>query len=400
MEQQTKQPTAQPVGVIGGGQLAQMMGWAARRLGIPWVVQAASPADPAVAVAEEIIWGAVTDVAATARLLERCSVVTFENEFIPLAQLLPLDPEGCRFRPSLDTLKPLLDKGEQREFLSHLGLPVPGFQLLPDSAGRADLANLDPLVDRLNRFPVVLKQRRHGYDGQGTQILHHSQALQQALQKQSGIPLLLEEWIPFERELAVVIARSMVGEIQVYPVAETLQVEQICRRVIVPARIPQSVASKVQEMAAHLMEKLQAVGVFGLELFWVPEEHPKAGIWINELSPRVHNSGHYTLDACLTSQFEQHLRAITGQPLGDPALKCGGAVMVNLLGYEHSQSDYAEKRTALARIPNATVHWYNKTPARPGRKLGHVTVCLPTAADLSQAEALSERIESLWYEQP
>ncbi|MEN9203740.1 MAG: 5-(carboxyamino)imidazole ribonucleotide synthase [Thermostichus sp. DG_1_6_bins_120] len=400
MEQQTKQPTAQPVGVIGGGQLAQMMGSAARRLGIPWVVQAASPTDPAVAVAEEVIWGAVTDVAATARLLERCAVVTFENEFIPLAQLLPLDPEGSRFRPSLHTLKPLLDKGEQRKFLAQLGLPVPAFQLLPGSTEAADVLDLDALVDSLGHFPVVLKQRRQGYDGRGTQILHHPQALQQALQQQSGIPLLLEEWIPFQRELAVVVARSMVGEIQVYPVVETLQVEQICRRVIVPARIPQLLIAKIQEMAATLIEKLGAVGVFALELFWVPEEHPRGGIWINELSPRVHNSGHYTLDACLTCQFEQHLRAITGLPLGDPSLRYAGAVMVNLLGYEHSQSDYAEKRAALAQLPNATVHWYSKTPARPGRKLGHVTVCLPTEADLSQAEALAKQIESLWYEQP
>lgn len=400
-----EQQTSQPVGVIGGGQLAQMMGLAARQLGIPWVVQTAAPTDPAVGVAQEVIWGSVTDVAATARLLERCPVVTFENEFIPLAELLPLDPEGSRFRPSLNSLKPLLDKGEQREFLAHLGLPVPAFQLLPHSAQMAEGADLDPLVDPLsllsgNRFPVVLKHRRHGYDGQGTQILRAPQALQQALQQQPGIPLLLEEWIPFERELAVIVARGVLGEIRIYPVVETLQVEQICRRVIVPARIPQQIATQVQEIATDLMEKLEAVGVFGLELFWVPEGHPKAGIWINELSPRVHNSGHYTLDACLTSQFEQHLRAITGLPLGDPSLSYAGAVMVNLLGYEHSESDYAEKRAALAQIPNATVHWYDKIPARPGRKLGHVTVCLPTAADRSQAEALATQIESLWYEQP
>ncbi|MGQ9837146.1 MAG: 5-(carboxyamino)imidazole ribonucleotide synthase [Cyanobacteriota bacterium] len=380
-----------------------MMGLAARQLGIPWVVQTAAATDPAVAVAEEVIWGAVTDVAATARLLERCPIVTFENEFILLPQLLPLDPEGSRFRPSLHSLRPLLDKGEQREFLAHLGLPVPAFQLLPDWAEKADL---DSWIDRLslspelNRFPVVLKQRRHGYDGQGTQILRNTQALQQALQQQLGIPLLLEEWIPFERELAVIVARSTAGEIQVYPVVETLQVDQICRRVIVPAPIPQSITVEVQEIARDLMENLEAVGVFGLELFWVPEGQPKAGIWINELSPRVHNSGHYTLEACFTSQFEQHLRAITGLPLGDPSLRCAGAVMVNLLGYEHSQSDYTEKRAALARIPNATVHWYRKTPARPGRKLGHVTVCLPTAADRSQVEALATQIESIWYEQP
>ncbi len=414
MEEQKQHPPCQPIGVIGGGQLAQMMGLAARQLGIPWVVQTAAPSDPAVAVAQEVIWGAVTDVAATARLLERCPIVTFENELIPLPQLLPLDPEGSRFRPSLNSLKMLLDKGTQREFLAQLGLPVPAFLLLPEGAEKADLAQLDSWVERLrggrggSRFPVVLKQRRQGYDGRGTQILPTLEALQQALQQQPGIPFLLEEWIPYERELAVIVARSLSGEICVYPVVETLQVQQVCRRVIVPARIPPAVTAQVQTIAIQLMEKLEAVGVFGLELFWVPEDRlspatapsSPTGLWINELSPRVHNSGHYTLEACFTSQFEQHLRAITGLPLGDPSLACAGALMVNLLGYEHSQSDYAEKRAALARIPNATVHWYNKTPARPGRKLGHVTVCFPTAADLMQAEALALQMESLWYGQP
>ncbi|MEN9226801.1 MAG: 5-(carboxyamino)imidazole ribonucleotide synthase [Thermostichus sp. HHBFW_bins_43] len=393
-----KSETLQPVGVIGGGQLAQMLGLAAQNLGIPMIVQAASPTDPAVAVAQEVIWGSVADTQATAQLLERCPVVTFENEFIPLPELQKLDPQGSWFRPSLSTLEPLLDKFHQRQFLARLGLPVPTFQALPEHVDALDLeelTHLEPL-----RFPVVLKQRRQGYDGQGTQILRDRRALRQALSQQTGIPLLLEEWIPFEQELAVIVARGVKGEIQIYPVVETLQIEQVCRHVMVPARISPETEAQIKGIAADLMEKLGAVGVFGLELFWVPPQHPKAGIWVNEISPRVHNSGHYSLDACHTSQFEQHLRAITGLPLGDPALNCGGAVMVNLLGYEHSASDYAEKRERLAGIPNATVHWYHKTPSRPGRKLGHVTVCLPTAADLAQAAAIANKIESLWYDQP
>jgi len=380
----------QPVGVIGGGQLAQLLGIAAQQLGIPMIVQAASPADPAVAVAEAVIWGSVADTQATAQLLERCPVVTFENEFIPLPELQKLDPQGSRFRPSLSTLEPLLDKLHQRRFLAQLGLPVPTFHPLEEVLDSENLSGLG--------FPVVLKQRRQGYDGQGTQILHDRSALQQALNPHRGIPLLLEEWIPFERELAVIVARGLCGGIQVYPVVETLQIDQVCRHVLVPARIPTETEAQIKSMAADLMEKLGAVGVFGIELFWVPPQHPKAGIWVNEISPRVHNSGHYTLEACRTSQFEQHLRAITGLPLGDPSLNCAGAVMVNLLGYEHSASDYAEKRQRLAGIPDAAVHWYQKTPSRPGRKLGHVTVCLPTESSLHQAEAIINKIESLWYD--
>nr|WP_049749758.1 5-(carboxyamino)imidazole ribonucleotide synthase [Synechococcus sp. JA-3-3Ab] len=383
-----KNQSFQPVGVIGGGQLAQMLALAARPLGIPLIVQAAAPTDPAVAVADGVVWGAVTDTQATAQLLQRCPVVTFENEFIPLAELQKLDPQGSRFRPRLSTLEPLLDKLHQRQFLAELGLPVPAFW----PAETADLSSLS--------FPLVLKRRRQGYDGQGTRILPDPATLQQALAEYAGIPLLVEEWIPFERELAVMVARGLTGEIQIYPVVETVQVNQVCRHVLVPARIPSSVEAEIRDLAVKVMEKLDAVGVFAIELFWVPPPHPKAGIWINEISPRVHNSGHYTLEACHTSQFEQHLRAILGLPLGDPSLKCGGAVMVNLLGYEHSTSDYAEKRQRLAQLPNATVHWYHKTPARPGRKLGHVTVCLPTAPSPFEAAALVRTLESLWYPQP
>lgn len=376
------------MGVIGGGQLAQMLALAARPLGIPLIVQAAAPTDPAVAVADSVVWGAVTDTQATAQLLQRCPVVTFENEFIPLAELQKLDPQGSRFRPRLSTLEPLLDKLHQRQFLAELGMPVPAFW----PAETADLPSLS--------FPLVLKRRRQGYDGQGTRILPDPATLQQALAEYAGIPLLVEEWIPFERELAVMVARGLTGEIQIYPVVETVQVNQVCRHVLVPARIPSSVEAEIRDLAVKVMEKLDAVGVFAIELFWVPPPQPKAGIWINEISPRVHNSGHYTLEACHTSQFEQHLRAILGLPLGDPSLKCGGAVMVNLLGYEHATGDYAEKRQRLAQLPNATVHWYHKTPARPGRKLGHVTVCLPTAPSPFEAAALVRTLESLWYPQP
>ncbi|PIK96219.1 phosphoribosylaminoimidazole carboxylase [Synechococcus sp. 60AY4M2] len=379
-----KNQSFQPVGVIGGGQLAQMLALAARPLGIPLIVQAAAPTDPAVAVADGVVWGAVTDTQATAQLLQRCPVVTFENEFIPLAELQKLDPQGSRFRPRLSTLEPLLDKLHQRQFLAELGMPVPAFW----PAETADLPSLS--------FPLVLKRRRQGYDGQGTRILPDPATLQQALAEYAGIPLLVEEWIPFERELAVMVARGLTGEIQIYPVVETVQVNQVCRHVLVPARIPSSVEAEIRDLAVKVMEKLDAVGVFAIELFWVPPPQPKAGIWINEISPRVHNSGHYTLEACHTSQFEQHLRAILGLPLGDPSLKCGGAVMVNLLGYEHSTGDYAEQRQRLAAIPNATVHWYHKTPARPGRKLGHVTVCLPSPPSPSEAAALVRTLESFW----
>jgi 5-(carboxyamino)imidazole ribonucleotide synthase len=241
-------------------------------------------------------------------------------------------------------------------------------------------------------FPVVFKARRHGYDGQGTFIVRDSNSLQETWKKLGHSSVLVEEFIPFERELAVIAARSVAGEVVVYPVVETQQEEQVCRRVLVPAEISLSVVEEIEAIAHTLLNSLQVVGVFGIELFLTTG----GKVLVNEVSPRTHNSGHYTLDACETSQFEQQLRAVTGLPLGSPALQCDGAVMVNLLGYEYSQNDYLDKRQKLANLPRSFVHWYRKTESRPGRKLGHVTVLLDSP-QRSSAQATIQKIESLWY---
>jgi 5-(carboxyamino)imidazole ribonucleotide synthase len=187
-------------------------------------------------------------------------------------------------------------------------------------------------------------------------------------------------------------ARSMAGDVVVYSVVETQQEEQVCRRVIVPAQVSAEVVAEVEAIAHTLLNSLQAVGIFGIELFLTTD----GKVLVNEVSPRTHNSGHYSLDACETSQFEQQLRAVTGLPLGSPALKCNSAVMVNLLGYEYSQNDYLEKRQKLASLPGTVVHWYGKSESRPGRKLGHVTVLLHSQ-EPSEALAKAKEIESLWY---
>ena len=249
------------------------------------------------------------------------------------------------------------------------------------------------------RFPVVLKARRHGYDGQGTFIVKDLNTLQQKLEasstKQPGEqPLfLLEEFIPFERELAVIAARSSAGEIVTYPIVETQQQDQVCRRVLVPADISPDVVAEIEAIAHTLLHSLQAVGIFGIELFLTPE----GKVLVNEIAPRTHNSGHFSLDACEVSQFEQHLRAVCGLPLGNPALSCDGAVMVNLLGYEHSENDYLAQRQQIEQIPRSHVHWYGKTTSRPGRKLGHVTVLLE-AENRDEREAIAQTVESIWYQ--
>lgn len=369
------------IGVIGGGQLAWMMAQAARKLNLELIVQTPRQADPAVSRATGVVLADIKDVAATAELAKRCDIITFENEFIDLDALKTLEQRGVCFSPNLATLSPLLDKYEQRSYLRQIGIDVPRFAAIETAAD----------IDSFGDFPLVLKARRHGYDGQGTFIVRDRPSLEKILESNSA-PIMLEEFVPFTKELAVIAARSASGEIVTYPVVETYQQEQVCHWVIAPADISETVAEKCQAIASKILERLQVVGLFGIELFLTPEEK----VLVNEIAPRTHNSGHYTLDACHTSQFAMQLQAIANLPLGSPQLKSAGAVMINLLGYENSQSDYQQQRDRLNAIPNAYVHWYGKT-SYPGRKLGHVTVLLDRET-ISQTKSIIEQVKTIWYE--
>lgn len=379
------------VGVIGGGQLAWMMADAAQKLGVELVVQTPSEHDPAVSIAKETVFAPVDDATATEILAQKCDVITFENEFVNLDALSVLAHKGVSFRPRLEALAPLLDKYHQRCYLRDLGLPVPQFLALDE------VENPKSKIEYLG-FPVVLKSRRHGYDGQGTFIIQDFATLEQKLSDKTTTKtlnqslFLLEEFIPFKRELAIIAARSVKGEIVTYPVVETQQEQQVCRRVIAPAEITPNQVAEIQAIAHTLLNSLEVVGIFGIELFL----GTNGKILVNEIAPRTHNSGHFSIDACETSQFEQHLRAVCGLPLGNPALQYAGAVMVNLLGYENSYSDYQSQRQQIAEIPQAHVHWYGKTESRTGRKLGHVTVLLDNQ-NREQAIAIAHSIESIWY---
>ncbi len=388
------------VGVVGGGQLAWMMVEAAQSLGLEICVQTPYATDPALnnslqaepAFAIKAVLAPVDDAAATARLARHCQVITFENEFVDLDALGHLEADGVCFRPGLSVLAALLDKYRQHQFLESLGIPVPAFAAITP---QTDLAALG------FHFPVVIKSRRHGYDGQGTFIVQDATELAQFWQgfaKESADiahRFMVEAFVPFERELAVMAARSATGEIALYPAVETYQKQQVCRWAIAPISLPSSTQSQIQTLATQLLESLDAIGILGIELFLTSEGQ----VFVNEIAPRTHNSGHLTMDACKTSQFEQHLRAVCGLPLGDPALHAAGAVMVNLLGYETAVSDYLAQRQRLAAVPNATVHWYGKAEAKPGRKLGHITVVLHTS-QREKAVAAAQQIETLWYPKP
>lgn len=375
------------VGVIGGGQLAWMMAEAAQSLGIELVIQTPQATDPAVAIASQTVLAPVADAEATAKLSRLCDVITFENEFVDLEALSRLANHGVLFYPRLTSLAPLLDKYHQRAYLRNLGIPTPQFQALSQSTDAAFLERFG--------LPAVLKVRRHGYDGQGTVILKQPADAMALLHSPTftAADWLIEEFVPFERELAVIAARSLTGETALYPVVETQQEQQVCRRVFATEDFNLSVVEQVNQMAQALLTSLDYVGVMGIECFLTREGQ----VLVNELAPRTHNSGHYTLDACATSQFEQQLRAVCGLPLGSSTLTSSGAVMVNLLGYEVAEHDYLEQRQRLANIPNAHVYWYGKTQSRPGRKLGHVTVILQPGQNRVHATEIAETIEGIWY---
>ncbi|HEY9769431.1 MAG TPA: 5-(carboxyamino)imidazole ribonucleotide synthase [Coleofasciculaceae cyanobacterium] len=369
------------VGVIGGGQLAWMMAEEAAKLNIELIVQTSSQDDPAVSRAKQIILSDIDDAHATAKLATLCDVITFENEFINLNALQQLAQQGVCFKPSLNALAPLLDKYEQRNFLKNIGLSVPKFSLWSSPQNLASNYG----------FPLVLKARRHGYDGQGTFIVKDAQTLDNLSQCIPVAELVVEEFVPFERELGIIAARNALGEIAIYPVTETFQKNQICHWTITPASVDQQVAQEVKAIARTILDKLEVVGVFGIEFFLTKDNR----VLVNEIAPRTHNSGHYTLDGCNTSQFAMQLRAVTCLPLGDTSLKSAGAIMVNLLGFEESDSDYQETRNCILTIPNSFLHWYGKT-SRLGRKLGHVTVIL-NQEKLTQAKYIISKIESIWY---
>ena len=374
------------VGIIGGGQLAWMMGNAAQKLGLELIVQTPDPEDPAVAVAKEVIYAEVGDAIATRSLATQCDIIGFENEFVDLPALALIPESESIFRPSLKALEPLLDKYDQRCYLGKLGLLNPQFWLLDSEQNYNYLDNLS--------YPLVLKARRHGYDGQGTAVVKDKSQLLAAWQRMGNLSALVEELIPFTKELAVIAARSVAGEIKIYPILETQQEDQVCRRVFAPVAISRDVVLAAEEIITTILESSSVVGLFAVELFLTAE----GNLLVNEIAPRTHNSGHLTIDACPTSQFEQYLRAIAGKELGEVALQTAGAVMINLLGY-NGLDNYLDKKQKLEAIPHCHFYWYGKS-IRSGRKLGHVTVLINEGNPQEVQEkmrSIAHQVESLWY---
>jgi 5-(carboxyamino)imidazole ribonucleotide synthase len=347
------------VGVVGGGQLGRMLGEAAAPLGVDLVVLDPTPDCPASAVADQVV-GAFDDPAAVADLAARADLLTYEIELADPDLLADLDTP---VHPAPETLRTTGDKLLESRAAAEAGVPTPEFRRVDDAA---DLA---AAVDDLG--PVMLKARTGGYDGRGNTPVEAGDDYEAALAAVGADGgALAEELVAFERELAVVGVRGDDGARALFPVTETVHREEILRATASPPRTSEAVVDRARETALDVLDLLDGRGVFGIELF----ETADGAVLFNEIAPRPHNSGHWTIEGARVSQFEQHLRAVCGWPLGATRRRCPTAT-ANLLG------DVDEPRPARLRgvdgvlsTPGASLHWYGKREARPLRKLGHVTV--------------------------
>jgi len=347
------------IGLIGGGQLGRMMVKAAKRLGCTCVVLDPLQGSPAGQVAGHQIVGDYSDPAMLRELAESCDVITFELEDIETETLLRLEAEGHRIYPRPELLATIQDKYRQKLFLREAGIPTSAFLDMP----RPDALAFDGFG-----YPLVQKARRGGYDGRGVVVMGDSSAFANHL----PVPSYVERFVEAEKELAVMVARNVGGECRAYPTVEMRfhPQDNVLDFLVAPANVSDEVARRAEALAVRTVEAMAGVGVFGVEMFLTRDGE----LLVNEVAPRTHNSGHHTIEACVTDQFEQHLRAILGLPLGDTR-QLSPATMVNLLGepgYE-GRPVIAGLAAALA-ISGVCVHIYGKAVTKPGRKMGHVTV--------------------------
>ena len=353
--------SAPTLAVIGGGQLARMMAQPAIALGLPLRLLAEAPGVSAAQVVVDHQVGDHRDLETLRRVTEGCAVVTFDHEHVPTEHLHALEADGIAVRPGPDALVHAQDKAVMRERLTALGVPCPRHAVV------SDVADVEAFG-----FPCVLKTTRGGYDGKGVWVVRSADECAEPLRTaaETGVRLLAEELVDFRRELSALVARSPSGQAAAYPVVASTQLDGICHEVVAPAPdLDEDLAGQAQSIALRVAGELGVTGVLAVELF----ETTDGRILVNELAMRPHNTGHWTQDGAVTSQFENHLRAVMDLPLGSPAPRARWTVMVNILGGERADVGhlYDGFPHAMARDPHLRVHLYGKD-LRPGRKVGHV----------------------------
>jgi 5-(carboxyamino)imidazole ribonucleotide synthase len=357
---ETTLPPGSTVGILGGGQLGRMLAVAASRLGLRSHIYSEEADAPAFDVAARTTVGSYDDEAALAGFARDVGVVTCEFENVP-AKALEIAGRGAPVFPPAKSFAVAQDRLVEKDFVSALGIPV---------APYGAIGNLEDLREALARVkvPALLKTRRFGYDGKGQILIHTQGEAESAWKTMGGAPSVLEGVVRFEREASVIAVRGQDGEVQFYDVVENVHQGGILAASRAPARVPDRTVFEARRIAGAIAAALQHVGVLCVEMFEREGETPN--LIVNEIAPRVHNSGHWTIDACPVSQFENHVRAICGWKLGDTG-RHSDAVMTNLIGAD------VDRWRALAAEHGTALHLYGKAEARPGRKMGHVTRLFP-----------------------
>lgn len=363
----------QTIGIIGGGQLGQMLALSAKEKGFYVIVVDPQKNCPCSQVCDEHIVAAYTDQEALTALAERAAVVTYEFENIDYNALQQIE-EATVVSPSAAILAITQDRILEKTYLSDLSINVAPFAVIVEPG------DIEQEISGIG-YPCVLKTSHGGYDGKGQVVLHSDADIDEAATLLTHGPCVLEAWIRFEAEASMIVARNHAGIIETFPLVENIHRDNILHQTLVPARLSAAFAEQAEAIAHQLATALELVGVLAIELFVATDEI----VYVNELAPRPHNSGHYTLEACDLSQFDQHIRAICNWPLVKPRL-LSGAVMTNVLG-QHVDKTYAQ----IAQQPHWHIHMYGKEEVKDNRKMGHITV-LTEAIETTQAELKNTRI--------
>ena len=367
----------QRIGIVGGGQLGRMLTEVALPMGHEVMVIDPGENCPAAQVGAEQIQASLTDGDAITELAKQTDVVTWEIEHINAEVLTELNTP---VEPSPQTLITIKDKLHQKEMLRTGGIPV------------ADFMPIHSIRDFTTAFDyfyggVIVKTRTGGYDGRGNMVVSSLSDWELLKDRFGSTPLYAEEIEAFQKELSVIVARDTSGNVTTYPVVETIHKDNICHLVLAPAQIEPSVRVDAEEIAHETAARLKGAGVFAIEMFLTEEEK----VLVNEIAPKVHNSGHHTIEANITSQFEQHIRATTGQPLGSTEMLVAGAAMINILGERNGDVELSGLNI-VKTMPNTFVHLYGKSPTKIARKMGHVTV-LADSVEQAQQLAIKAREE-------
>ncbi|MBY0415284.1 MAG: 5-(carboxyamino)imidazole ribonucleotide synthase [Bdellovibrionales bacterium] len=351
------------LGILGSGQLARMSTLAASDLGIKTHIFCFdSNTSPAEHVASKTIKGSLNDKELLLKFCSECDVITLENEFIDQEILEFIDQAfpGKLF-PSSKTFKMIGDKISEKENFQRAGISVTPFMKVTSPQ------DIIAFTEKFN-FPVVLKSSKGGYDGYGNITIYHKDEVEYKMSQLKG-ELLVEAFIPYEKELAIMIARNLRGDLAIYPIAHTLQENHICHFVMVPAEIDSQTEIKIKSFATKAIQTIDGIGIFAFEFFLTN----KGELYLNESAPRPHNSGHYSLEGCVTSQFHNHVRSVFNLPLGETSMRSPEVVMLNLLGTKNGQAELSPVNNFL-EITDGHLHLYGKEQSKVGRKMGHFTL--------------------------